>query len=148
MTLHPAFTAGFESEWKTLRRNALDLGSRPCHNGTPLSILSQNCTLNDIRRENNRQIELDERVYWGDDEAKPRKKKRVYRYLSQLDGILEDLDGGAEDPFCRDIRTFGDVLAWMHRERINVAGYPKTERERVDCEEGRCRCLGPMVRDV
>lgn len=127
-TLPPAFKAGFESEWKVVYRNPLD----------------------NIRRENNRQIELDERAYWGDDEAKAsnNKKKRAYRHLSRLDGILDDLDGGLEDPFRQDIRTLGDVLAWMHGEGINVAGYPKTARERVDCEEGRCKCLGPMVRDV
>lgn len=140
--LEPSFTAAFEREWRAARRNAIDLGPRPRHNGTPLClILSENTTLCGVKRENNHLQELDERVYWGDDERKVRKSPRAYRYPTQLDGILND-------PFPQDRRTFGDVLAFMHSENINVAGYQKTERERLDCENGRCRCLGPMIRDV
>lgn len=137
-----AVTGAFERECIAARRNAIDLGPRPCHKGTPLSlILDENATLRGIKRENYRLQELDERIYWGDDEKNVRENTRAHQYPAQLERALND-------PFPQDRRTFGDVLAFMHSQNINVAGYQKTERERVDCENGRCRCLGPMIRDV
>lgn len=57
-------------------------------------------------------------------------------------------DSAAENPLEEDIVTFGSVLAWMHSEGINAAGYKTSEMERKECSEGRCRCLGPLARDV
>lgn len=139
----PTVTGKLEEEWSSARRNAIDFGPRPRCNGTPLCLFTRDepVTLREIKRENERLQELDERVYWGDSEENVSKATRAYRYPAQLDSVLHD-------PFPQDRRTFGDVLAFMHGEGINVAGFPKTERERVDCENGRCRCLGPMIRDV
>lgn len=138
----PAITGGIERESKAARRNAVDLGSRPRHNGTPLCLILEVIAIpRGIETENNRLHELIDSSYWDDGEEDARKTTCAYQYPAQLNGVLYD-------PFPQDTRTFGDVLAFMHRENINVAGYAKTERERRECENGRCRCLGPMIRDV
>lgn len=71
--------------------------------------------------------------------------ERIGRKVVRADESLTREDS---EPFREDVRTLGDILAWMHSKGINAVGFPTTEMEKRECSEGRCRCLGPMMRDV
>lgn len=113
-------------EWEAARRNAMDIGSRPLCTGCPLC---------DTRRFRNSSVTLFEI-----------ERKEARR--ATIDGMGNREGDKVGDPFQEDKRGWGDVLAWMHEERVNIAGFRTTEREREACRNGGCKCLGPLVRDV
>lgn len=87
----PAITGGIERESKAARRNAVDLGSRPRHNGTPLCLILEVIAIpRGIETENNRLHELIDSSYWDDGEEDARKTTCAYQYPAQLNGVLYD----------------------------------------------------------
>jgi hypothetical protein len=138
----PLVADEMKEERKAARRNGMDFGPRPCCNGTPSSFFTDDlATLYEVRRENARLQELDEQAFWADDEKDKARPARSYESTTPEDIALEN-------PFTQEIRTMSNVLASLHRDRINFAGFPTTKREQFECRNGRCRCLGPMMRDV
>ncbi|KAF1929722.1 uncharacterized protein M421DRAFT_389466 [Didymella exigua CBS 183.55] len=141
-TSNSTTTDEMEEKWQAARRNASDFGSRPRCNGTPVCLFTYSpATLDEIKRKNAHMQELDERAYWADDE------KDICRAACTHVSPRRE-DGAQDEPVHEDVRSLGHILAWMHSQGINAAGFPTTDREKRACLEGRCRCLGPMMRDV